>query len=102
MLCEQIDKIDAQIANSAILIPRRASMLFASSPLKEPSNGRQKSTKPLRRPKLTISTKPEKKNSWSPISFFNQKQQMVATPSTPVKRLSGWLSRKAVMDDVNG
>jgi len=95
-----LDKIDAQIANHTILPPRRASMLFASSPLKESSNGRQKS-KPLHRPKLTISTKPEKKNSWSPISFFNHKQQMATTPSTPVKRLSGWLSRK-VMDDVNG
>jgi hypothetical protein len=100
LLCEQPDKIDAQIANNLVLPPRRSSMLFASSPLKEPSNGKQKS-KPLRRPKLTVLTKPEKKNSWSPMSLFNHKQQMVPTPSTPVKRFSGWLSRK-VMDDVNG
>ncbi|PKY48982.1 hypothetical protein RhiirA4_404951 [Rhizophagus irregularis] len=99
LLCEQLDKIDAQIANNLILPPRRASMLFASSPLKEPSNGKQKS-KPPRRPKLTVLTKQEKKNSWSPMSLFNPKQQMIPTPSTPVKRF-GWLSRK-VMDDVNG
>ncbi|RIA93487.1 hypothetical protein C1645_874088 [Glomus cerebriforme] len=99
LLCEQLDKIDSQIANNIVLPPRRVSMLFASSPLKEPSNGKQKS-KSQRRPKLTVLTKQEKKNSWSPISFFNHRQQMVASPNTPVKRFS-WLSRK-VMDDVNG
>ncbi|GES99450.1 protein C12orf4 homolog [Rhizophagus clarus] len=96
LLCEQLDKIDAQIANNNLALPpRRSTMLFTSSP----SNGKQKS-KPPRRPKLTVLTKSEKKNSWSPMSFFNQKQQMVPTPNTPVKRFS-WLSRK-VMDDVNG
>ena len=53
LLIEQLEKIDAQIANNAVLPPRRAPMLFASSPLKEQSNSRQK-PRSLRKPKLTI------------------------------------------------
>ncbi|CAG8466690.1 15619_t:CDS:10, partial [Funneliformis mosseae] len=102
LLCEQLERVDAQIANNTSLPPRRTSIPFASSPLKEnPSSIGKSRNKSLRRPKLAILTKPEKKN-WSPMSFFNQKQQMVTAPSTPVKRFSGWLSRKVMDDDVNG
>ncbi|CAG8806269.1 6947_t:CDS:2, partial [Racocetra persica] len=55
----------------------------------------------LRRPKnrrpLTILTKLEKRNTWSPISFFQQKNGNA--PNTPTKRFTGWLGRK---DDANG
>ncbi|CAI2164011.1 4357_t:CDS:10 [Funneliformis geosporum] len=101
LLCEQLDRIDAQIANNTVLPPRRTSIPFASSPLKEnPSSIGKSRNKSPRRPKLAILTKTEKK-IWSPMSFFNQKQPTVSSPSTTVRRFS-WLSRKVMDDDVNG
>ncbi|CAG8712093.1 7042_t:CDS:2, partial [Cetraspora pellucida] len=100
LLIEQLDKINAQIANGINgmpIIPRRPST---------PSNGssdhrEQSGSLSLRRPKnrrpLTILTKQEKRNTWSPISFFQQKNGN--TPGTPTKRFGGWLGRK---DDANG
>ncbi|KAF0446646.1 protein c12orf4-like [Gigaspora margarita] len=101
LLIEQLDKIDAQIANGINgmpIIPRRPSTPNnnSSSDHKEQSGSlslRQKKRRPL-----TILTKQEKRNTWSPISFFQQKN-MLNAPGTPTRRFSGWLGRK---DDTNG
>ncbi|CAG8662841.1 640_t:CDS:10 [Dentiscutata erythropus] len=102
-LIEQLDKIDAQIANGINgmpIIPRRPSTPSSnssSSDHKEQSGSLSLRREKKRRP-LPILTKQEKKNTWSPMTFFQQKN-MLNTPSTPTRRFSGWLGRK---DDTNG
>ncbi|CAG8438206.1 3856_t:CDS:10 [Funneliformis mosseae] len=105
LLIEQPDKINNQIANASAIIPRRPSVPFVSSPLKEQPESIGKRSKSQRRTGLTILTKQEKKTTWSPINFFQQKHQMLGSPNTStssVRKFSGWLGRKSLEGDGNG
>jgi len=99
-LLEQPDKINNQIANTSAALPRRPSVPFVSSPLKEQSGSIGKRSKSQRKPGLIIPIKQEKKNTWS---FFQQKQPL-ASPNTlsSVRKFGGWLGRKSLEGDGNG
>ncbi|CAI2171681.1 11574_t:CDS:10 [Funneliformis geosporum] len=105
LLVEQPDKINSQIANASSTLPRRPSIPFVSSPLKEQPESIGKRSKSQRKLGLTVLTKQEKKNTWSPINFFQQKHQMLGSPNTStssVRKFSGWLGRKNLEGDGNG
>ncbi|CAG8463943.1 9959_t:CDS:2, partial [Racocetra fulgida] len=100
LLIEHLDKINAQIANGINgipIIPRRPSTPSNNSSDHKELSGSLSLRRPKNRRPLTILTKLEKRNTWSPISFFQQKNGN--TPNAPTKRFTGWLGRK---DDANG
>ncbi|CAG8774948.1 20669_t:CDS:10 [Gigaspora margarita] len=80
-------KVDAQIAQ------RRPSVPIISS-TKEPSVPHRRS-KSNSKPLVLSVLKPEKKSTWSPISFLQQPKNNVTTTPNTMKKL-GWLVGKAM------
>ncbi|CAG8491868.1 14399_t:CDS:10 [Acaulospora morrowiae] len=91
LLIESGERVDLQIANAQNMMTRRPSIPVVTPP---PTHRRSKShSRPLA---LTVLTKQEKKNGWSPMSFLQQqKQNMLASQNnnSSVRKISGWLGK---------
>ncbi|RHZ88578.1 hypothetical protein Glove_22g186 [Diversispora epigaea] len=106
LLIENQGKVDEQIANAQNNMARRPSLVAAPS-LKDLPSPPHRRTKSHSRPlALAVLTKQEKKNGWGPMSFLQQKHNMMNPQNnSSVKKISGWIG-KAIgnqgNEEVNG